>query len=45
MRFDDKPNRIRHGVGADKFAPIREAFDLCNHVQEKINLQLFSDSR
>ena len=24
---DDKPNRIRRGPGADKFAPIREAFE------------------
>ena len=27
LRFDDKPNRIRRGPGADKFAPIREAFE------------------
>ena len=26
LRFDNKPNRIRRGPGADKFAPIREAF-------------------
>ena len=28
LRFDDTPNRIRRGPGADKFAPIREAL-LC----------------
>ena len=28
LRFDDKPNRIRQGDGADKFAPIREVFDI-----------------
>ena len=27
MRFDDKPNRVRHGPGADKFAPIRDVFE------------------
>ena len=27
LRFDDKPNRIRKGPGADKFAPIR---DVCS---------------
>ena len=26
LRFDDKPNRIRRGPGADKFAPIRDVF-------------------
>ena len=26
LRFDDKPNRIRSGAGADKFAPIRDVF-------------------
>lgn len=26
LRFDDKPNRIRNGPGADKFAPIRDVF-------------------
>ena len=27
LRFDDKPNKIRRGPGADKFTPIREAFE------------------
>ena len=26
LRFNDKPNRIRRGPGADKFAPIRDVF-------------------
>ena len=26
LRFDDNPNRIRRGPGADKFAPIRDVF-------------------
>ena len=26
LRLDDKPNRIRRGPGADKFAPIRDVF-------------------
>ena len=26
LRFHDKPNRIRKGSGADKFAPIRDVF-------------------
>ena len=25
MRFDDKPNRVKRGPGAHKFAPIRDA--------------------
>ena len=27
LRLDDKPNRVRSGPGADKFAPIRQAFE------------------
>ena len=27
MRFDDKPNRVRHGPGADRFAPIKDVFE------------------
>ena len=27
MRFDDKPNRVRRGLGADKFAPTRDVFE------------------
>ena len=38
MRFDDKPNRVRHGPGVDKFAPIRDVFERfsslcqCNYI-------------
>ena len=28
LRFDDKPNRIRRGAGADRFAPIRDVFSI-----------------
>ena len=27
LRFDDKPNRVRSGPAADKFAPIRHVFE------------------
>ena len=27
LRFDDKPNRIRSGSAAEKFAPIRDVFN------------------
>ena len=29
LRFDDKPNRVRSGPGADKFAPITRVFQNC----------------
>ena len=36
LRFDDKPNRIRSGPGADKFAPIRQIFQhFANQCQKK----------
>ena len=36
LRFDDKPNRVRSGSGADKFAPIRQAFEnFTNQCQKK----------
>ena len=36
LRFDDKPNRVRNGPGADKFAPIRQAFEnFTNQCQKK----------
>ena len=36
LRFDDKPNRFRSGPGADKFAPIRQAFEnFTNQCQKK----------
>ena len=34
--FDDKPNRVRSGPHADKFAPIRQVFEhFANHCQKK----------
>ena len=36
LRFDDKPNRIRSGLGADKFASIRQIFQhFANQCQKK----------
>ena len=36
LRFDDKPNRVRSGPGADKFAPIRQVFqNFANECQKK----------
>ena len=36
LRFDDKPNRVRNGPGADKFAPIRQVFqNFTNECQKK----------
>ena len=36
LRFDDKPNRVRSGPSADKFAPIRQAFEnFTNQCQKK----------
>ena len=36
LKFDDKPNRVRSGPGADKFAPIRQVFqDFANQCQKK----------
>ena len=36
LRFDDKPNRVRSGPGADKFAPIRQVFqNFANEYQKK----------
>ena len=36
LRFDDKPNRVRSGPGADKFAPIRQVFEhFTNQCQKK----------
>ena len=36
LRFDDKPNRVRSGPGADKFAPIRQVFEnFANQCQKK----------
>ena len=36
LRFDDKPNRVRSGPGADKFALIRQVFqDFANQCQKK----------
>ena len=36
LRFDDKPNRIKSGPGADKFAPIRQIFQhFANQCQKK----------
>ena len=36
LRFDDKKNRVRSGPGADKFAPIRQAFEnFTNQCQKK----------
>ena len=36
LRFDDKPNRIRSGPGADKFALIRQIFQhFANQCQKK----------
>ena len=36
LRFDDKPNRLRSGPGADKFAPIRQVFqNFANQCQKK----------
>ena len=35
LRFDDKPNRVRSGPGADKFAIIRQVFqDFANQCQK-----------
>ena len=36
LKFDDKPNRVRSGPDADKFAPIRQVFELfVNQCQKK----------
>ena len=36
LRFDDKPNRVRSGPDADKFALIRQAFEnFTNQCQKK----------
>ena len=36
LKFDDKPNRVRSGPDADKFAPIRQVFELfANQCQKK----------
>ena len=36
LRFDDKPNRVRSGPHADKFAPIRQVFEhFANQCQKK----------
>ena len=36
LRFDNKPNRVRSGPGADKFAPIGQAFEnFTNQCQKK----------
>ena len=36
LRLDDKPNRVRSGPGADKFAPIRQVFqNFANQCQKK----------
>ena len=36
LRFDDKPNRVRSGPRADKFAPIRQVFEhFANQCQKK----------
>ena len=36
LRFDEKPNRIRSGPRADKFAPIRQVFEhFANQCQKK----------
>ena len=36
LRFDDKPNRVRSGSRADKFAPIRQVFEhFANQCQKK----------
>ena len=36
LRFDDKPNIVRSGPGADKFAPIRQVFEhFSNQCQKK----------
>ena len=36
LRLDDKPNRVRSGPGADKFAPIRQVFqNFANECQKK----------
>ena len=39
LRFDDKKKRVRSGPGADKFAPIRQAFEnLTNQCQKYIRV-------
>ena len=36
LKFDDKPNRVRSGPRADKFAPIRQVFEhFANQCQKK----------
>ena len=36
LRFDDKPNRVRSGPSAEKFAPIRQGFEnFTNQCQKK----------
>ena len=36
LKFDDKPNRVRSGPGADNFAPIRQVFqNFANEYQKK----------
>ena len=36
MKFDDKPNRVRSGSRADKFAHIRQVFEhFANQCQKK----------
>ena len=40
LRFDEKPNRVRSGPGADEFAPIRQAFEnFTNQCERKYTRQ------
>ena len=42
LRFDDKPNRVRSGPGADMFAPMRQVFKNFTHQCQKKYTRKFS---